>query len=83
MLINSIYFGAKNAIRNFLKDEKGDVNVVSIVVLIGVAVLLALIFKDAIAGLIDSLIDTITKNAEGAVTDPAGGGAGDGAGGGN
>lgn len=82
-LLNSFYFGAKNAMQKFLKDEKGDVNVVSIVVLIGVAVLLALVFKDAIAELIDSLIETITKNAEGAVTDPAGGGAGDGAGGQN
>jgi len=69
MLLNSIYFGAKNAVHKFLKDEKGDVNVVSIVVLIGVAVLLALIFKDAITELIEGLLDTITENATDAVED--------------
>lgn len=68
-LLNSFYFGAKNAMRKFLKDEKGDVNVVSIVVLIGVAVLLALIFKDAISELIEGLLETITENATDAVED--------------
>ena len=32
----------------FVKDEKGEVNIVAMVILIGIAVVLAIIFKDAI-----------------------------------
>lgn len=69
---------AKAKMNSFLRDERGDVNIVSIVVLIGIAVLLAIVFKDAIAGLLDSLLTTIQQNATGAVNNPAvpgGGGA--------
>ena len=48
-------------------DEEGDVNIVSIVVLIGIAVLLALFFKDQIHDLLDSLFKTISGNATKAV----------------
>lgn len=68
--LNDVYWKARNGFYKFIHDEKGDVNIVSIVVLIGVAVLLALIFKDAITELIESMLDTITENA----TDAVGGG---------
>ena len=42
------------------KEERGDVNVVSIVVLIAVAVVLAVLLKDALSGLITTLIGQIT-----------------------
>ncbi|MBQ6030560.1 MAG: flagellin-like protein [Oscillospiraceae bacterium] len=58
---------AKCALRRFFTKENGDVNVVSIVVLIGIAVVLAIIFRDAISSLIEDLLDTIRGNAEGAV----------------
>ena len=51
----------------FIEEERGDVNVVSIVVLIGVAVILAVVFKGAITDLINSLVDTIKNNATNAV----------------
>ena len=54
-------------LRKFVCDERGDVNIVSIVVLIGIAVLLAIVFKDAIADLLKSLLNTIKGNATGAV----------------
>jgi hypothetical protein len=57
----------KLKLQEFCTKEDGDVNVVSIVVLIGIAVLLAIIFKDAISELIESLLETITENAEDAV----------------
>lgn len=66
---------AKAKLNSFLHDERGDVNIVSIVVLIGIAVLLAIVFKDAIGGLLSDLLETITDNATGAVNDPVGGGA--------
>lgn len=51
----------------FLHDEKGEVNVVAIVVLIGIAIVLALLFKEQITGILESLLETIKGNAEDAV----------------
>ena len=67
---------AKCALRRFFTKENGDVNVVSIVVLIGIAVVLAIIFRDAISSLIEDLLDTIRGNAEGAIANGEGGGGG-------
>lgn len=53
---------------NFLKEERGEVNIVATVVLIGIAVILALVFKDAIKKLLDTLLASITKNATDAAT---------------
>ena len=63
----------------FLRDERGDVNIVSLVVLMGIAVLLAMIFKDAIGDLLDTLLSSIKGNATNTVTNtlPAVGGGGD------
>lgn len=66
--LDSLLFMAKLRLYSFLTDEDGDVNIVSIVVLIGIVVLLAIVFKDAIAKLIKSLLDTITQKATNAVT---------------
>lgn len=67
---------AKMKAREIFCDETGAVDLVTIVVLMGVAVLLAIVFKDSIGKLIESLLDTITGNATGAVNNPAGSGAG-------
>lgn len=73
---------AKIKAREIFCDETGAVDLITIVVLIGVAVLLAIVFKDAIAELLNNLLATITGNATNAVNNApaAGGGA---AGGGN
>ena len=49
--------------------KASDVNIVSIVVLIGVAVILAILFKDAIGDLLTSLLQTIQGNASGTAKD--------------
>jgi flagellin-like protein len=54
----------------FVKDEKGEVNIVAMVILIGIAVVLAIIFKDAIGGLINSLLKQIEGNANNAIQGP-------------
>ena len=46
---------AKFKLRDLFSDEKGEVNIVAIVVLIGIAVLLALIFKEQIENLLETL----------------------------
>lgn len=61
--LDSLLFMAKWKIRAFLTDEKGDVNIVSMVVLMGVAVLLAVVFKEQIKGLIETLVGQIQGKA--------------------
>lgn len=58
---------AKAKAREFFTDEKGAVDIVAIVVLIGIAVLLALVFKDQLATLLEKLFETIGDNAVDAV----------------
>ena len=67
--LNTMMAIAKAKVYSFLHDEKGDVNIVSIVVLIGIAVLLAIVFKDAIGDLLENLLETITGNATDAVNE--------------
>lgn len=53
--------------KNFFEEENGDVNIVSMVVLIGIAVLLAVLFKEQISGLLETLFGTINDNATKAI----------------
>lgn len=57
--------------RNFFTEEDGDVNIVSIVVLIGIAVILAIAFKDAIIGVLKSLFGGITDSTSELATETA------------
>lgn len=76
MLQSMMMFGsiAKMKLRKLFSDEKGEVNIVAIVVLIGIAVLLALIFKEQIELLLENLFDTITNSAQNAVGGVSSGG---------
>ena len=69
MMQKLTYLGlvAKSKLDSFLQEERGDVNIVSIVVLIGIAVVLAIVFKDAIGNLITSLLNQIIPNANNAI----------------
>ena len=48
----------------FLQEEDGDVNIVSVVVLIGIDVLLAVFFKNQIVNLLNGLFKTINNSAD-------------------
>ncbi len=63
------YLRVKNTLWAWFTDEEGDVNVVSIVVLIGIAVALALVFRKQAAGVIEHLFEAIQGNAD-KVIDP-------------
>ncbi|MDY4112424.1 MAG: Flp1 family type IVb pilin [Roseburia sp.] len=54
---------ARAAAKKFFTNERGDVNVVAIVVLIAVAVVLALLLKDQLKTLITDMIGKITNKA--------------------
>ncbi len=68
MLLQMWMLQAKMKLQEFCKKEDGDVNVVSIVVLIGIAVLLAIIFRGAITNLLNTLFGTIENNAVNAIS---------------
>lgn len=77
-MLNMCLLSIKLKLHAFCTKEDGDVNIVSIVVLIGIAVLLAIVFKEAITDLIDTLMETITGKATEAVGGKAAGAAGGG-----
>lgn len=56
------------AFRRFVTSEEGEVNVVAIVVLIGIAIILAILFRDRISKLLGTLFGTIEGNATSAIT---------------
>ena len=58
---------AKEKVADFFTKENGDVNVVSIVFLIGIAVVLAIVFKDKAKALVESLMGTVSKMATDAI----------------
>ncbi len=64
--INNMLFLVQATVRSFFEDENGDTNIVSMVVLMGVAVLLAIIFRDAIGGMLQRLIQTLEGKVGGA-----------------
>lgn len=66
--LDTMAFIAKMKVENFFENEEGDVNVVSIVVLIGIAVLLAVLFRTQITELLTKLFETLNKNAIDAVS---------------
>lgn len=67
-LMDTAVIAAKFKLNEFLTREDGDVNVVSIVVLIGVAVTLALVFKGQITTIMQGLLNAIQGHATTAIT---------------
>lgn len=61
--ISMFLFTLKFKAKELISDEKGEVNIVAIVVLIGIAVLLAVIFKDAIIDLLEKMFGKIEETA--------------------
>lgn len=62
------YIKVMQAKQKFLEEERGAVDIVAIVVLIGIAVLLAVVFKDQVANLINKLFGQIWTNANDSIT---------------
>ena len=63
-VLNVLYISAMIHVKNFFTDEKGAVDLVTVVVLIGIALALAVIFRQRIGQLLNTLFDTIDQNAE-------------------
>lgn len=65
--LDKMYLKAKQMVTNFFYDEQGDVNIVSMIVLMGVAVILALVFKNKLTTIIGKLTDSVSDQADKAI----------------
>lgn len=67
--LNMAAIRIKVFIDSFLTREKGAVDIVAIVILIAVAVVLALLFKDQIGGMLKDMLESVRVKANNALTD--------------
>lgn len=67
-LFASMYTAMICGLKSFHKEECGAVDIVAIVVMIGIAVLLAVVFKNQISSLLTTLFDTITTTSQNAIS---------------
>ncbi len=70
MMQNLMTLGVMASLRlkKFFLDEKGEVNIVATVVLIGIAVILALVFKGYILNLLENLFGQLNNTTENIIT---------------
>lgn len=68
-MLNTIYISLCIRFDEFKREERGAVDIVAIVVMIGIAVLLAVAFRRQISSLLTSLFSTITTNATDAINE--------------
>lgn len=66
-LLNNLCIFLYCSARAFAKEERGAVDIVAVVVLIGIAVALAVLFRQQIEGVLNSLFESIASGAEEAV----------------
>lgn len=66
-MLDRLYLMICSSVQCFFEEEKGAVDIVAIVVLIGIAVLLAILFREQIESLLETLFSTIQGNATNAV----------------
>ena len=57
LYFSKIWLGAK--LGRFIKDERGEVNIVATIILLGIAVLLAVAFRKQINNLVESVFNAI------------------------
>ena len=67
MLQNKLW-RVSEKIKSFVMDEEGDTNVISIIVVLVIVLGLAIVFKDRIKELVDTLWTSVTGNATKATT---------------
>lgn len=55
----------KNKVAHFFKDEKGEVNIISMIVILAIALAISVIFRDEIVKLFDQIWGDIWSDAGG------------------
>lgn len=62
-LIDRMYLTMKVRWNAFVNQEQGDVNIVSIIVICGIVVILAAVFKEQLKTFITTVFSKVTTNA--------------------
>lgn len=62
-VVDRMYIAAQAKWNKFRREERGDVNIVSIVVLCGIVIALAIVFRDQLAGLIKGVLGDVQSRA--------------------
>lgn len=63
-MLDKWYIAGMTRFHRFKTEDRGDVNIVSIVVLCGIVIFLAIIFRDALKDVIDKTLDEVATNAQ-------------------
>lgn len=66
-LMMTVALAAKGKFQRFLYNEEGEVNIVTTVVLIGIAITLAVVFKNGVKTLLNTLLANINQSATQAI----------------
>lgn len=69
-VLDALYIGAMIHIKNFFTDEKGSVDLVTIVILVAIAIALAVIFKNKIVEILTNMFDSMDQNTQDIVPTP-------------
>lgn len=67
LLMLDAEFAVKRALRKVFREENGEVNIIATVILIGIAVLLAGIFKDEVKNILQGLLKQVGEKANKAI----------------
>lgn len=70
-VVDRMYIAAQTKWNKFRKEERGDVNIVSIVVLCGIVIALAIVFRDQLAKVIEHVLQTVQGRADSVVVQDA------------
>lgn len=65
--LNRLYIVLSMQVNNFLEEEKGAVDLITIVVLIGIAIVLAVVFRDKMKEILNTLLGNIQSSATSAI----------------
>ena len=68
-MLDKWYIAGMTRFHRFKTEERGDVNIVSIVVLCGIVIFLAIIFRDALKDVIEGVLETVKEEATNAITE--------------
>lgn len=66
-LMMTVVLAARGKAMKFLYNEEGEVNIVTTVVLIGIAIALAVFFGDKVKGLVETMFSSLDTKASGAI----------------
>lgn len=66
-LVNKMYFkalAAKNTVLNALKNERGEANIISIILILVIVITLAIVFRDSLTSLFNKIWNSLFNKVD-------------------